>query len=66
MSVVGVGIGDICLIINGTITICRNGLNTKKALQAAESEMTRMRDTVRVLQEQIGEEILIVSKRSDM
>lgn len=66
MSVVGVGIGDIWNIINGTITLCKNARNAEKVLQTAEKEMKLMKKTVRVLKDQIGDEAIFVKERSDM
>lgn len=66
MSVVGVGIGDIWNIINGTITLCKNARNAEKGLQTAEKEMKLMKKTVRVLKDQIGDETMFVKERSDM
>jgi hypothetical protein len=56
----GVGIGDICLILDGIITICKNASETKQILLAAQRDVLMLRSTVLLLRDEIGDERLFV------
>jgi hypothetical protein len=60
----GVGIGDICLILDGIITICQRAGETKQILQAAQRDVQILRSTVLLLRDEIGNERLFVKNGS--
>lgn len=56
----GVGIGDICLVLDGIITICKSAGETRQILQAAQRDVLMLQSTVLLLRDEIGDERLFV------